>query len=623
MQKKSFREDINGLRAIAVLSVLLFHFKSSYLPGGFAGVDVFFVISGFLMTSIIFRGIENNTFSIIEFLKSRAKRIVPALMLVIGIVLAVGYVAFDPSSYKIVGKHAVASLLFISNIIYNRESGYFDIDSHDKLFLHTWSLSVEWQFYIIYPIILVMLSKMTSIENIKKILCISFFIFLLISIHESSDNKSSSYYLLYSRAWEMIIGGIAYIYPLSNKIKHRRIIEAIGLSLILISIFVFSSSSPWPSYNALLPVIGAYICILANNKKSILSFKPIQYIGLWSYSIYLFHWPIMVVMTKFNITMSLSSYLLLTIFISFLSYQLIEKKRNYSFTSAIIYAVLLCFSFIAFKNGFINRTGDDHIINYHSEFYGGSGIQISSEMTRFNDEKDVKFILVGDSLSRQYANFLKSKGIGFIGIFQDGCFSTDGFYTVHDENYSDACILRYKNLIKAIDKYKDADVIMAQRWDDSINLKSIMDESVVDKKHTMKIIQDYIFNVSNRAKNNRNVFIISLIQGTKRNVFECQQKNKLPLYEFIEKSQCDRKDNEKLVPINKKINDISHHLNNVEFIDINDFICSNGKCFVTDNFGNPIYSDGRHLSIYGAAFIGDKILEAIEKTKKGNYINKE
>lgn len=616
MQKKSFREDINGLRAIAVLSVLLFHFKSSYLPGGFAGVDVFFVISGFLMTSIIFRGIESNTFSIIEFLKSRAKRIVPALMLVIGIVLAVGYVAFDPSSYKIVGKHAVASLLFISNIIYNRESGYFDVDSHDKLFLHTWSLSVEWQFYIIYPIVLVVLSKIISTENIKKIIWVSFFVFLLISIYESSTNKSSSYFLLYSRAWEMIIGGIAYIYPLNNKIKHRRIIEIIGISLIIISFFVFSSSSIWPGYNALLPVVGAYVCILSNNKKSILSFKPIQYIGLWSYSIYLFHWPVMVVMNKFNITMSLSLYLLLTISISFLSYQLIEKKRDYSFISVIVYILLLSLSFFIFKNGFINRTGDNHIINFHNEFYGGTGIPDSSEITRFNTNKDVKFILVGDSLSRQYANFLKSKNIGFVGIFQNGCFSTEGFYDVYDERYSKKCISRYKNLLKAINEYKDADIIVAQRWDDKVNLKYIDSGTAVDKGMVLKIINDYIGSISSKATRNRDVYLIGLIQGTKKNVFECQQKNKLPIYRLIGKSNCSERDGERLVPINKKIDDMSNTFSNVSFIDINKFICSDGKCSVTDNFGNPIYSDGRHLSTYGAEFIGEEILNVINNTRK-------
>lgn len=137
MAEKNFRKDINGLRAIAVLSVLVFHFSPSFLPGGFAGVDVFFVISGFLMTSIIFRGVENNDFSIFKFLIARCKRIVPALVAVVVILLIVGYLIFEPLTYQIIGKHSFSSLLFISNFTYFFESGYFDADSKSKFLLHT------------------------------------------------------------------------------------------------------------------------------------------------------------------------------------------------------------------------------------------------------------------------------------------------------------------------------------------------------------------------------------------------------------------------------------------------------------------------------------------------------
>ncbi|MEQ5196999.1 acyltransferase family protein, partial [Klebsiella pasteurii] len=123
MQKKTFRKDINGLRALAVLSVVVFHFSPQYAPGGFAGVDVFFVISGFLMTSIIFRGIEHGDFSIVKFITSRAKRIIPALMTVVFVMLIIGFLFMEPKSYQLLGKHGASSLLFISNIIYSMESG--------------------------------------------------------------------------------------------------------------------------------------------------------------------------------------------------------------------------------------------------------------------------------------------------------------------------------------------------------------------------------------------------------------------------------------------------------------------------------------------------------------------
>ena len=165
-----FREDINGLRAIAVIAVVLFHFNSSWMPGGFAGVDVFFVISGFLMTGIIFKGLEQENFSILRFYVARANRIIPALALLCIILLIFGWFFLSPTEYKALGKHAVSSVGFISNNIYWLESGYFDSSSHEKWLLHTWSLSVEWQFYIIYPIILVLSSKVLSLKMTKRML---------------------------------------------------------------------------------------------------------------------------------------------------------------------------------------------------------------------------------------------------------------------------------------------------------------------------------------------------------------------------------------------------------------------------------------------------------------------
>jgi peptidoglycan/LPS O-acetylase OafA/YrhL len=144
-----FRKDLNGLRAIAVVAVVLFHFNASWMPGGFAGVDVFFVISGFLMTGIIFRGIEQKNFSILRFYVARANRIIPALAVLCLFLLVFGWFYLTPLDYKALGKHAAGSMGFLSNFMYMRESGYFDAASREKWLLHTWSLSVEWQFYII------------------------------------------------------------------------------------------------------------------------------------------------------------------------------------------------------------------------------------------------------------------------------------------------------------------------------------------------------------------------------------------------------------------------------------------------------------------------------------------
>ncbi|NLC65886.1 MAG: acyltransferase, partial [Clostridium sp.] len=159
MSATSFRAEINGLRAIAVVSVVLFHFGIAGFSGGFVGVDIFFVISGFLMTSIVIRGLGKKNFSFISFYLARARRIIPALFFLAIVLLIVGWFYLSPDDYLNLAKEVDRSLLFLSNNYFFKHSGYFDPDSHERLLLHTWSLSVEWQFYILYPILLFFISK--------------------------------------------------------------------------------------------------------------------------------------------------------------------------------------------------------------------------------------------------------------------------------------------------------------------------------------------------------------------------------------------------------------------------------------------------------------------------------
>ncbi|HHP0585882.1 TPA: acyltransferase family protein, partial [Vibrio harveyi] len=198
----NFRSDINGLRAIAVISVVLFHFNPEILPGGFAGVDVFFVISGFLMTSIIFIGLENSNFSIINFYISRVNRIIPALAILCLVIMIFGWFYLTPLDFKTLGKHVSGSIRFISNSMYLKESGYFDVSANNKWLLHTWSLSVEWQFYLIYPVVLTLLYKAFGFKTLRKILIAVTVSLYLYSLYSSYSNPNASYFLLSNRAWE-------------------------------------------------------------------------------------------------------------------------------------------------------------------------------------------------------------------------------------------------------------------------------------------------------------------------------------------------------------------------------------------------------------------------------------
>ncbi|HAU5546386.1 TPA: acyltransferase [Proteus mirabilis] len=618
MQSKKFRADINGLRAIAVLSVMLFHFNQGLVPGGFAGVDVFFVISGFLMTSIIFRGLENNNFSLWNFLKARARRIVPALVTVISIVLALGYLFFEPLTYQLAGKHGFSSLLFISNITYANESGYFDSDSFSKLFLHTWSLSVEWQFYIIYPIILLILSKLLSINTLKKVVVISAIISLSFCIYFSSINKTLSYFMIYTRGWEMLLGGIAFLFPLSTTENKKRIIESIGLVLIITSFFIFSDTDSWPSYNALIPVFGTYLCILANSYKSILSNKALQKIGLWSYSIYLVHWPLLVFFKTINIDISIFSYFSITILISYSIFNLIEKKRNYNYGLLLFYIFTSLSSYYISINGISSRLSGDKknetdLVEYHRKFYGGEGISNKVGVIYKNNDSYNNLVIFGDSFSRQYGNYLNKQKMNYIGFFQDGCFSANGVYNVYDPKLKNECISRWVEFSKYIQIDKKSPIVLAQGWKSDLALKSNKDDTIAVKPYEFIDFQDkFIDEIVKISGEERNIYIIGRPTGVRKNIYQCLSENKLPIYKYINISPCKKPTLKRDIKINNHLKELSLKYKNVFFIDPNDILCNDELCMVVDKKGNPIYSDTAHLSIYGAEVVGEYIISKIK-----------
>ena len=222
MQNKNtaFRPDIAGLRAIAVIAVVLYHFGVKGFSGGFVGVDIFFVISGFLMTGIIFSKIETNKFSFIDFYLARAKRIIPALAVLCLVLVVCGWFFLIPGDFRTLGKHAASSISFLSNFIFWREAGYFDTSSHEKWLLHTWSLSVEWQFYIIYPLIIFTLKKILDTQSIKLSIATLAISSFGLSIYIGNNWPSAGFYLFPTRAWEMLAGGIVFLYPLRVSSKN-------------------------------------------------------------------------------------------------------------------------------------------------------------------------------------------------------------------------------------------------------------------------------------------------------------------------------------------------------------------------------------------------------------------
>ena len=295
---RGFRGDVNGLRAWAVMAVILYHFGVPGFGGGFVGVDVFFVISGFLMTGIVIKGLEQGSFSVLAFYGARIRRIVPALLGLCFFLLVLGYAVLSPPDYKTLATHALSAISFVSNFKFWDEAGYFDISSHEKWLLHTWSLSVEWQFYLLLPLLLsaVWRLKPGRLPQIYVLLACTV-ISLGLSVALTDSYPTTAFFLLPMRAWEMLAGGLVFIISpaLRSSELSRRWMESCGLALVVLSILIFDMESSWPGWRATVPVLGAMMILLANIQGSLWTGGRLaQWLGDRSYSLYLWHWPVFV-----------------------------------------------------------------------------------------------------------------------------------------------------------------------------------------------------------------------------------------------------------------------------------------------------------------------------------------
>jgi len=300
MTHLKYRADIDGLRSLAIIPVVLFHAGFSSFSGGYVGVDVFFVISGYLITSIILREQATGGFRLSEFWARRARRILPAMLFVIAAVLIAGWFFLAPIDYQDLGRTARYQAFLSSNIYFWKSAGYFDTASELKPLLHMWSLAVEEQFYLIFPFVCLA----CSLPFLKKR---RIWVFLTIAVASFAysawfiDEKPDTiFFLSHARAWELLAGSIlaSLMFDCRTSISSllANILALLGLSLILGSVFFYTPNDIFPGIAALPTVLGTVLLIFSNTQKTwvsaLLSSPPLVAIGLISYSLYLWHWPL-------------------------------------------------------------------------------------------------------------------------------------------------------------------------------------------------------------------------------------------------------------------------------------------------------------------------------------------
>lgn len=296
----AYRPDIDGLRAIAVGVVVLFHAHIAPFTGGFVGVDVFFVISGYLIVGMIVADIDGGNFSLARFYERRVRRLFPALFVVMAACAIAGYVLFLPEEFRVFGQSLVATSVYVSNYLFWSEAGYFDSPPELKPLLHTWSLAVEEQFYLVVPALLMLVSRYwkASLSRILIAIAVVSFVIASASLVKHPD---TAFYLPHTRVWEFLIGAMLVVVriPMAQTQRTRELLGYAGLTLIIGSAVGYSGTTLFPGPAAVLPCIGAAMLIHSGHSgpssvRSLLSARAVVYVGLISYSLYLWHWPILV-----------------------------------------------------------------------------------------------------------------------------------------------------------------------------------------------------------------------------------------------------------------------------------------------------------------------------------------
>tara|TARA_B100000902_G_scaffold391866_1_gene443232 strand:- start:52 stop:1950 length:1899 start_codon:yes stop_codon:yes gene_type:complete len=620
-----YRAEIDGLRALAVLPVILFHAGFELFGGGFVGVDVFFVISGYLITTIIISEMAENRFSIINFYERRARRILPALFLVMAVCIPFSWFWLAPIDLKDFGQSLIAVSVFLSNFLFWLESGYFDTAAELKPLLHTWSLAVEEQYYIIFPIFMMLTWRFGS-----KWILLALFLIFLISLAAAQwgafNNKSLAFFLLPTRGWELLLGVFIAFYlkkkTYINSFSVNQILSLLGFGMIIYSIFTFDKYTPFPSLYALIPTIGTGLLILCSVQKTIihkiLSLKPIVGIGLISYSAYLWHQPLLA-FTRHRLLGEIPEILILFICFSslifaWISWRFIEKPfrdRNYFqrkhifiFSSiGIIFFTSVGYVF-HLNNGFPNRIDSkiDLSTIQQSSFRSKCHTEPNDSIDKIPCEyfgNKIEWATFGDShvveLTYALAEELHNNNIGVQHNSFSGCEPAI-------LNTSSDCYLWTNQTLNRLIKNKSIkNVVISYRLTVYMHGESLGFYPAFPNKYTLKDREQIWTNL---------LEIFNFLSSNGKKVFFVLQPPELPdnIYKmaFLNNNESDKikgvtrswwKQRNSFVL--ERINQIPK---NIEVINIEDAFCDDLYCYGNNSDGY-FYFDDDHVSIHGASLI--------------------
>jgi peptidoglycan/LPS O-acetylase OafA/YrhL len=660
-----YRSEIDGLRAIAVLPVILFHAGIEFFSGGFVGVDVFFVISGFLITSIIINERDEGTFSFSHFYERRARRILPALFFIILCSIPFAWYLLIPSDMDDFAANVGTAAIFISNFYLLSQTGYFAADADLQPFVHTWSLSIEEQFYVFFPILLI-LSLKKSWRFATGIMAIVFVGSLLTAEWGWRFEPEENYYHSLTRFWELLVGSFTAFYLARKKIEvelwQKNILSSVGLFAILYSIFTFDKTTPFPSVYALIPTLGTSLVILFANEgtwiRKLLSFKYFVGIGLISYSLYLWHQPVFAFWRHYTINEpTINQMVLLSLLcfpLAYLTYRFIERpfrgksnlftRRQIAFFSGITILGIFTFGLTGHKTeGFISRLPENLKVFAYAAHdkpdrecrYGTRDELPTHPVAACLNDENPQVMMLGDSHAHAFHHTLLEalleKEIGLYSLSYSGCIPLVGFLRV-DEKDEHPCHSFVESAINYAKKSGIKTIVLAARFPlylegnrfdnleggieggrpvfiDEIGSKNSKLEDETRKKRVLGLFRKRIMELSQ----NFNVVLVQPVPEAGWDVpktgMKLARKSKGNVTLSTLRSAYDKRTHS----VRKVFDDLSLTNENIYVSNIQDIMCDSSRCYnILDN--EIFYYDDDHLNTKGARLIVPSVVETIKKS---------
>jgi len=652
----NYRPYIDGLRAFAVLSVVGFHAFPRWIGGGFIGVDIFFVISGFLISTILFEGLENHSFSLSDFYVRRIRRIFPALLLVLVSCFAFGWFTLMPDEYLLLGKHLAGGAGFVSNFIFWNEAGYFDKVAETKPLLHLWSLGIEEQFYIVWPLLLWATYKYRfNLLTITVVIAIASFV---LNMHEVKTDAIAAFYSPLTRFWELLCGSILAwltLHPTTtfsalgiklnsylNRLIYRdaskdrghtlsNVQSILGFLLICYGLYRITRDSHFPGSWALIPVAGAVLILSAGSNawlnRTVLSSKLLVWLGLISYPLYLWHWALLSFarilegdVPSRNMRLMLVA---ASVVLAWLTYQLIEKPFRFgkhgkakTITLLMLMIIVGYVGYNTFQSGglafrtemtrqayklstAINTKPNEECLNFHEgvEFFENHKCEVSAT----SPEKR-KVILYGDShawgLSPRLMEYFTSQGDQFKEYLTAYCVPYDL------DNKNERCRKINHYIFDKIAKQKPDLLIIFAYYSFRASESEYQGKESYDQ-HIKNIAQNFL------RGGVKKVLIVGPMPVWNADLPKILQREflmkRLP---FPERTTIGLK--QESLDFDSKMKNYTYP-NGVEYVSLNEFLCDEKGCLVSTgpNVSDHLMVwDYGHLTVHGANFIFNNLLKA-------------